>query len=82
MLEVSPIFIEESPLIIEVSGIAGATVVVSIVEEDEESEEVLSPEFEPQAAKAPIAKTNNNFFIVVNVLCVSEFGIYTRTGKK
>ena len=81
MLEVSPIFMEESPLIIDVSGIAGATVDVSDII-DEESEVVVSPEFEPQAAKAPIAKTKKSFFICVNVLCVSEFDIYTGTGKK
>ena len=52
---------------------------VEVEEEvDEESVVVASPEPELQAAKAPIAKTNKSFFIVVNVLCVSEFDIDTR----
>ena len=71
--EVSPIFMVVSALIEEVvSGIAGATV-VDVVSVIVESVVVVSPEPEPQAAKAPIAKTNKTFFIVVNVLCVSEF---------
>ena len=78
--DVSPI-LDESPIIEEEeSGIAGATVDESEDIEDEESVVVVSPEPEPQAAKAPIAKTNNTFFICC-VLCVSEFGIYTRMKK-
>lgn len=77
--DVSPI-LDESLIIEEESGIAGATVDES-EDIEEESVVVVSPEPEPQAAKAPIAKTNNTFFICC-VLCVSDFGIYTIMEKK
>ena len=58
-------------------GAGVTTVVVSVVVMFAESVSVAALSPLPQAAKAPRAKTNNSFFIVVNVFCVSEFGIYT-----
>ena len=82
MLDVSPIVWAVSLIMFDVSGIDGATVVEVSVIVDVESPSVPVPSPELQAAKAPIAKTIKSFFIVVNVLCVSEFDIYTETGKR
>jgi len=65
-------FLVVSAAALAAESAAGATVAVESF-----AASLLAPE--PQAARAPIAKTNNSFFICC-VFCVSEFPV--NTGKR
>ncbi|MEX6687548.1 hypothetical protein QTN47_08605 [Danxiaibacter flavus] len=57
-----------STLVVSGAGVTGAAVAVSAFTA-EESVVVVDDSPEPHAAKAPIANTNNSFFIFVECFC-------------